>query len=86
MYIHLGEGKSVKDKYVVGFFDLEREKTTKITGEFLRAAEKSAITSSAGDDIPRSFVLCADKKGEEVIFSHISTETLRERGEDSYGI
>ena len=81
MYIHLGSKKTVKDSYVIGFFDLEREKTPKITGEFLKRAEKEGIISSAGDDIPRSFVLCADKKGEEVILSHISTVTLRERGE-----
>ena len=62
MYIHLGSKKSVPEKYIVGIFDLDGEVTTKITGEFLAKAQSGEIVSAAGDDIPRSFVLCADKK------------------------
>lgn len=83
MYIHLGARKSVKDRYVIGFFDLDGEITTKITAEFLAKAQSEGIVSSAGEDIPRSFVLCSDKKGEEVILSHISSHTLALRSEDS---
>ncbi len=83
MYIHLGSKKSVKDSYIVGIFDLDGEVTTKITGEFLAKAEEGNIVSAAGDDIPRSFVLCSDKKGEEVILSHISSHTLKQRCEES---
>ena len=82
MYIHLGSKKSVPEKYIVGIFDLDGEVTTKITGEFLAKAQTGDIVSTAGDDMPRSFVLCSDKKGEEVILSHISSQTLAGRGED----
>ncbi len=83
MYIHLGSKKSVRSSYIVGIFDLDGEVTPKITGEFLAKAESGDIVSSAGDDIPRSFVLCSDKKGEEVILSHISSSTLAQRCEDT---
>ncbi|MBE6708295.1 MAG: DUF370 domain-containing protein [Ruminococcaceae bacterium] len=82
MYIHLGSKKSVRDHYIVGIFDLDGEVTTKITGEFLAKAQSEGIVDTAGDDIPRSFVLCSDKKGEEVILSHISSSTLAGRGEE----
>ena len=82
MYIHLGSKKSVPEKYIVGIFDLDGEVTTKITGDFLAKAQSGEIVSAAGDDIPRSFVLCADKKGEEVILSHISSSTLAQRFEE----
>lgn len=82
MYIHLGSKKSVPEKYIIGIFDLDGDMTTKITGEFLSKAQNSDIVSSAGDDIPRSFVLCSDKKGEEVILSHISSQTLAQRCEE----
>ena len=82
MYIHLGSKKSVPEKYIVGIFDLDGEVTTKITGEFLAKAQAGDIVYTAGEDIPRSFVLCSDKKGEEVILSHISSHTLAGRGED----
>ena len=79
MYVHLGSKKSVPERYIVGIFDLDGEVTPKITAEFLSAAERANIVTSAGDDIPRSFVLCADKKGEEVVLSHISAGTIGER-------
>lgn len=82
MYIHLGSRKSVQEKYIVGIFDLDGEVTTKITGEFLAKAQNSDIVTAASDDIPRSFVVCADKKGEEVILSHISSSTLAQRCEE----
>jgi len=81
MYVHLGSKKSVPERYIVGIFDLDGEVTPKITAEFLASAEKAGIVSSAGDDIPRSFVVCADKKGEEVLLSHISSSTIGARVE-----
>ena len=84
MYVHLGSKKSVRDSYIVGIFDLDGEVTTKITGEFLAAAQSEGVVTAAGEDIPRSFVLCSDKKGEEVILSHISSSTLAGRVEDKY--
>ncbi len=82
MYIHLGSKKSVRDSYIVGIFDLDGEVTTKITGEFLAKAQSEGVVDAAGDDIPRSFVVCSDKKGEEVILSHISSGTLAQRFEE----
>lgn len=82
MYIHLGSKKSVPHKYIVGIFDLDGEITTKITGEFLAKAQTGDLVNAASEDIPRSFVLCADKKGEEVILSHISSSTLAQRCEE----
>lgn len=81
MYIHIGSHRTVKSASVVGFFDLDGEVTPKITADFLRRAEDAGIVESAGEDIPRSFVLCQDKEGERVILSHISAKTLRDRGE-----
>ena len=72
----------MRDNYIVGIFDLDGEVTPKITGEFLAAAQTEGVVMSAGDDIPRSFVLCSDKKGEEVILSHISSSTLAQRFEE----
>lgn len=83
MYIHLGSKKSVREGYVVGIFDLDGEITPKITKEFLSKAQSEGIVDSAGEDIPRSFVVCSDKKGEEVILSHISSQTLAQRSEDN---
>ena len=82
MYIHLGSKRSVPHKRIVGIFDLDGDVTAKINRDFLAAAQKSGIVIPAGEDIPRSFVLCEDKEGDEVILSHISSKTLAQRTED----
>ena len=81
MYVHLGKKKSVPERYIVGIFDMDGEVTPKITAEFLATAERSGVVTPVSDDIPRSFILCADKKGEEVFLSHISSGTIGDRAE-----
>lgn len=81
MYIHLGSNRMVRDKTIVGIFDLDGEVTTPDTRDFLKHAEKAGITTLAGDDLPRSFVVTSSDYGEEVIFSRITSQALAGRGE-----
>ena len=59
MYVHIGSDRIVRLCDIVGIFDLDGEITTEDTGEFLKGAE--GITSLAGDDLPRSFVVISPK-------------------------
>lgn len=77
MYIHIGAGCNVRDRDVIGFFDMDGKWDSDTTRAFLKNAEKSGKTESAGYDLPRSFVLTDDK----VIFSHISTTAIFGRSE-----
>lgn len=62
MYIHVGDGKSIRRRDVIGIFDLDGETTTEATADFLKKSEKTGITESAGDMLPRSVVLCEDRR------------------------
>lgn len=42
------------------------------TKAFLKSAEKKGITETAGDDLPRTFVVTDDR----VIFTHISSTAV----------
>lgn len=63
MYIHVGDGVSIRRRDVIGIFDMDGETTTAATADFLKKCEKDGITESAGDMLPRSVVLCEDRGG-----------------------
>lgn len=86
MYLHAGAGVILREKDIVGIFDLDGKVTTPDTADFLRRAEQDGITELAGDDLPKCFVLTASARGEKVIFSHISAKVLAARGDDLTGI
>lgn len=75
MYIHIGGGRAVRDNEIIGCFDMDGKWDSNTTKAFLKKAEKEKITRSAGDDLPRAFIL-TDK---EVIFTHISSTAVVKR-------
>ncbi len=78
MFIHIGAGRLVLDREILGCFDMDGHADSAVNRAFLKAAEKQGRTESAGDDLPRSFVLT--DKG--VIFTHISTAAIVGRSAD----
>ncbi len=79
MYLHIGAGVLLREKDVIGIFDLDGKVTTADTAFFLRKAEREGKASLAGDDLPKCFVLTAGKNEENVVFSPISAKVLAAR-------
>lgn len=86
MYLHAGAGVILREKEIIGIFDLDGKVTTPDTAAFLRRAEKDGIAELAGDDLPKCFVLASSSAGERVIFSKISAKVLAARGDDLTGL
>ena len=83
MYLHIGKGKTLKDKDIIGIFDLDTSTVSEKTKEFLNKKEKEKLTEYADFDLPRSFILCKDRdKRFKVVFSRISTVGLKDRAEE----
>ena len=83
MYLHIGKGKTLKDKDIIGIFDLDTSTVSDKTKEFLNKKEKEKLTEYADFDLPRSFILCKNKdKKYRVVFSRISTVGLKDRAEE----
>lgn len=78
MYIAIGGDFSVRDKSIVGIFDLDNTSTSKRTREFLAACEKNGEIVPC-DDLPRSFVLTRDYGFVRVYLSPFSAKTLENR-------
>ncbi len=84
MYLHVGNGKSLKKKHIVGIFDLDTATISKHTKTYIDKISREGKISYEDYDLPRSFIVSVDETGEErVQLSRISTIGLRLRAETS---
>jgi hypothetical protein len=80
MYLHLGQNTVIKLSDVVGIFDLETSTISKATKNYLADAQKSGRVVNVSMEMPKSFVLCRDKrKNVTVYITQISSTTLLKR-------
>ena len=82
MYLHIGNGKSVKQKDIVGIFDLDTATVSKITKDFINKHQKKGAVTYLDSDLPRAFILLTEKKQTRVRLSRISTSGLKVRLEN----
>lgn len=83
MYLHLGQSVVVPDRDIIGIFDLDNASYSHLTREFLERAEREGRVVSITGDLPKSFALCRDKRGETVVYlSQLSSATLKGRMEN----
>ena len=80
MYLHLGMDKVTTFDEIIGIFDLDTTTVSKRTRDYLAKAEKAGIVENVCYDIPKSFIVCKDKKANETVYiSQISSSTLLKR-------
>ena len=81
MYLHLGNDITVKTEDIVGIFDIENATISRHTRKFLATAEKNKRVVTVSYELPKSFILCKNKKekGEKIYISQISSSTLLKR-------
>ena len=81
MYLHIGNGESIKTEDIIGIFDLDTSSRGEDTKNYLRKAEKSGLAESAAEELPKSFILYEDEDGKtaKIMFSQISTSALVSR-------
>ena len=69
---------AVRERSVIGIFDLDNTTTSKRTREFLNAAEKEGQVVPC-DDLPKSFILTDEYKMQRVFLTSLSAATLEKR-------
>ncbi len=80
MYLHLGMDKVITFDEIIGIFDLDTTTVSKRTRDYLAKAEKAGIVENVCYDIPKSFIVCRDKNGNDKVYiSQISSSTLLKR-------
>ena len=81
MYLHLGQSTVITTNDLIGIFDMDNTTVMKSTRDYLTKAEKSGEVVNVSYELPKSFVVCTDKKSKskKVYISQISPSTLLKR-------
>ena len=79
MYINIGFDMAVRDKSIIGIFDLDNTTCSKHTRTFLAEAEKNGQVITATEDIPKSFLLTSEYGMDRVYLCQFNAATLEKR-------
>ena len=89
MYLHIGNGITVRKKSIIGIFDLDSSTVSAVTKKYINKNEKDGNIIYGDSDLPRTFVLHEECAGAEkrykIKLSRISSQSLKIRAEgDDY--
>ena len=79
MYINIGFDMAVRDKSIIGIFDLDNTTCSKHTRKFLSEAEQNGQVVTATEDIPKSFLLTSEYGMDRVYLCQFNAATLEKR-------
>lgn len=79
MYIPIGMDLSVRERAVIGVFDLDNTSWSKRTKEFLERAEENGEIVEATDSLPKSFVLTHEYGMQRVYLTKSNAAALQKR-------
>ena len=78
MYLNIGNDLSVRDRNIIGIFDMDNTSTSKRTREFLDKAESEGQVVPC-DDLPKSFIVTVEYGFDRVYLTTLSSSTLERR-------
>ncbi|MBO5111323.1 MAG: DUF370 domain-containing protein [Clostridia bacterium] len=86
MFLEAGAGALIRQKNIVGIFDLDTSTLEESTRKFLSLAERQGHVTIAGEELPKAFVLLSPKdkdanNHESIVFSRFSSGVLAKRCE-----
>ena len=78
MYLDIGRDFAVRDKSIIGIFDLENTSTSRRTLEFLNHAEREGQVVHCAE-LPKSFILTSEYGEPKLWLTAYNTATLEKR-------
>ncbi len=81
MYLYIGNDIVINTNDIIGIFDSDNTTVSKETRKFLNLSESGGRIINASSDIPKSFIICRDRKsGEKITYlCQLSPATLQKR-------
>lgn len=79
MYIQIGNSMAVRDRSIIGVFDLENSTWSKQTRNFLKNAEEQGQVVDVTDDLPKAFVLAEEYGMPRVYITQLASATIEKR-------
>lgn len=78
MYLNIGSDMAVREKSIIGIFDMDNTSVSKRTRNFLTRAEQEGRVIPC-DDLPKAFVLATEYGIDKVYLTALSSSTLEKR-------
>lgn len=79
MYLSIGSDFAVRQKSIIGIFDLDNSSYSKHTRGFLTRAEQQGEVISIAQDLPKSFVLTEEFGMNRIYLTQFSSAALEKR-------
>lgn len=80
MFLHLGQSTVIRTDDIVGVFDIDNTTVSKHTRKYLSNATKNGKIVNVSLELPKSFIVCKDRDGEETVYiSQLTPATLLKR-------
>ena len=78
MYLPIGNDMAVRERAVIGIFDMDNTTTSLRTREFLSHAEQLGQVVPC-DELPKSFIVTAEYGMDRIYLSSLTAATLEKR-------
>lgn len=79
MYVGTGGDMAVRDRSIIGIFDLDNTTTSRHTRRFLSEAEQHGVVIDVSGELPKSFVLTQELGMERVYLTQFNTAAIDRR-------
>ena len=79
MYRSIGGSMAVRERAIIGIFDLDNTTCSRHTRNFLRRAEENSEVVTVSDDLPKSFLLTQEFGMDRVYLVQFSAQTMEKR-------
>ena len=79
MFLHIGNGKNIRKKKIIGIFDLDTATVSSHTKGYINKMQREGRLEYDDTDLPRSFVVYDADENTRVTLSRISTSGLKQR-------
>lgn len=79
MYVGIGGDMAVRDRSIIGIFDLDNTTTSRHTRRFLSEAEQHGVVIDVSGELPKSFVLTQELDMERVYLTQFNTAAIDRR-------
>lgn len=79
MFLHIGNGKSIRKNRIIGIFDLDTATVSPVSKNYINKMQRLGRIEYDDTDLPRSFVVYLEGDGQRVLLSRISTSGLKIR-------
>ncbi len=79
MYLHAGNGRTIRRRDIIGIFDMDNATVSPITRRMLSDMQKQGRVESAALELPKAFILYRDGDTTKFCLSPLSSSALRGR-------